>query len=962
MVDISKLGIQQNSIDTQQRAQPQVVKSLSEAMDIANKDAGDEAIVEIQTETGETQYAVVDLKAGTKTAAVFEPNSTAVHFGLLTRQKHHSEGTVQSSSNRIEVVDSLRSKPGGNLASQTQSTLALAQAALDKVSGFNAKEAPFGQRVVSYDHNLETVNTLLDQTSEQITARLKSLEADLSLYSDPAKQKEYSELKGKHDELKTYQGILRTRLLLAVPSDHEIVIPGTQGMKVGQGRSNAASREGVLTALRSREGQLQMALVAEKGGANVPERVKSLEGQLARVQAEITGASQQILGIAQAAFKKSTRVGALIEMRAALDSSRSDLLMKSGQLSRLNAELLANPARKAEIEPQMQALAEQMESVRVHLIADMKSQIATFKANLGLGQGAKDALALLETEVKKLETLSPLKPEGGIAMEKAEQLQKEVENIQLKLYKSQSDSLLAQLKKEPWQGISTEETRLLENIDTHVENYTREYQMVRGQQVQLQKDLDAAKAIPAFRYAPITQKNLLGAQSWTPAGTGLSGVEANQEINRTYHTLDHAFAAYLGQPTVPNWMTFGKYASREAGQQIMNLEASLEALHTLVTPDGTLVNDERSTKALVQVMLQDKMVEQSMRMAAKSMGINPALPPADLVTEMVKDLASSPSTAPAKIATITGNLEKLHTALVKGNTRIYHNIVPAYDLFMKAERDGGDGIAALEKAGYGGKGGLFVDRSTTTGKDPQGFVLEAFKKYKAAKNIHDQIQVLEARKQSSGDANGSLQKEIEALQKQRSEIIHAANLLIGCQEQMGILQDTDIFTDPLVSGMLGAMSGTMSLTDEVGRAELLPGATPATSNWADFPTRMGLTEVPVADLGQYRIANPQAGDPPSGTDPTLPAVVRVEGPTAGNVRYFKTNGNPGTISTYFADRTFDAAKAAKVSAAPPRDLQPLYRHNVEGKVEWYDRALEAQAATYGPLGILGNGAGHILFD
>lgn len=59
---------------------------------------------------------------------------------------------------------------------------------------------------------------------------------------------------------------------------------------------------------------------------------------------------------------------------------------------------------------------------------------------------------LLETEVKKLETLSPLKPEGGIAMEKAEQLQKEVEKIQLKLYKSNSDSLLSQLKKRALAG------------------------------------------------------------------------------------------------------------------------------------------------------------------------------------------------------------------------------------------------------------------------------------------------------------------------------------------------------------------------------------------------------------------------------------------------------------------------------------------------------------------------------
>jgi hypothetical protein len=961
-MELSQLGMQQNAIDTRQRAQPQIAKTLTEALDLAHKDAGDEAIVEIKTETGETQYAVVDLKAGTKSEAVFDPNNASVHFGMVSRQKHHSEGTVQSTSNRIEVVDSLRSQPDGSLAAQTQSTLALAGAALDKVSGFNSTEAPFGQRVVSYDHNLLTVNTLLDQTASQITERLGVLESDLGLYSDPAKQKEVTELKGKMEELKTYQGMLRTRLLLAVPSDHEIVIPGTQGMKVGQGRTSAESREGVLGALRSREQQLEVALAAEKAGTQDPSRLKTLETQLARVQTEISGAGKQILGIAQASFKQSTRVGALIEMRTSLDSSRSDLLLKSGQVSRLQADLLADPSQKSAIEPQVQAIAEQMESVRVHLIADLKSQIGTFKANLSLGQGAKDALALLETEVKKLETLSPLKPEGGLAMEKAEQLQKEIENIQLKLYKSNSDSLLTQLKKEPWQGISPKEISLLENIDTHTEHYTREYQMVRGQQVVLQKDIDAAKALPGFKYAPITQKNLLAAQTWSAGTTGLTGVEANQEINRTYNTLDHAFQAYLGEPTVPNWMTFGKYASREAGQQIMNLEASLEALHTLGTPDLTLINDERSAKALVQVMAQDKMVEQSMRMAAKSLGINPALPATDLVQELVKDLASSPTTAPAKIATITGNLEKLHEALVKGNTRIYHNIVPAYDTFMKAEMAGGDGVAALEKAGYGSGGGVFVDRSTTTGKDPQSFVLDAFKKYKQAKNLGDQVQILAERKQSSGDASGELQTQIDALQKQRTEVIHAANLLIGCQEQMGILQDGDIFTDPLVSNMLQAMSGTMTLTDAIDTSDLLPGASPSTSNWADFPTRMGLDEVPAADLSKYRIANPQVGDPPAGTDSHLPAVVRVEGPSAGNIRYFKTNGNAGTISSYFADRTFDASKAAKVSAAPPRDLQPLYRHNVEGKVEWYDRALEAGDFGRGAPGILGNGAGHILFD
>src|SRR5690606_14737970 len=160
----------------------------------------------------------------------------------------------------------------------------------------------------------------------------------------------------------------------------------------------------------------------------------------------------------------------------------------------------------------------------------------------------------------------------------------------------------------------------------------------------------------------------------------------------------------------------------------------------------------------------------------------------------------------------------------------------------QAEERGENGLDALKSAGYTGRqaGKVFT---TATDKDPQGFVLGAFSKYKEAKNMLDKLEILRQE-----DPVGN-QAEIERLLAARKDLIHSANLLIGMQEQLTILQAPDIFGDPLVHRLLGAMTGTMSLTDAHGRHELLPAATPATANWADFSTRMGLKAAPEGTAG-----------------------------------------------------------------------------------------------------------------
>jgi hypothetical protein len=424
--------------------------------------------------------------------------------------------------------------------------------------------------------------------------------------------------------------------------------------------------------------------------------------------------------------------------------------------------------------------------------------------------------------------------------------------------------------------------------------------------------------------------SLNAAQTWVAGTTGITGVEANKTINETYHQLNLEFNNYLGNPQLSNWMTFGKFASREAGSQIKSLEGALEALKTLTTFDWAVGNDVRAIGALMDIMEQDKMVEQGIRMGAASMGIDNAagMKSKDLISAMAAELKKaaepylpgSPAiaaiVAASKLGPVINNLETLHGALVKGNTRIYENIVPAFDVFMKAESTGGDGIKALIALGYGKPDKTPMETYvSSTNKDPQGFVLDAFILYKQSKNLAVQITL--------NEKNGEPKAETDKLIRQREEITHKANLLIGCQEQMAILQAPDIFNHPVVSKLLGAMTGTMSLQDTVGEGALLPvknGNHDSSENWADFQTRMGLAIVDKETEGAIPVQD--------GTG-TVHYYIPVEKPESG------IDKGEGTISRYFRER-LAGADAKTIIDAAPRDMQPLFRDNVEGKVTTND--------------------------
>lgn len=204
------------------------------------------------------------------------------------------------------------------------------------------------------------------------------------------------------------------------------------------------------------------------------------------------------------------------------------------------------------------------------------------------------------------------------------------------------------------------------------------------------KRVDQVAVSAPFRFDAPELPDLRAARTWAPGKPGLRGGEANAVVNATYTALDESMSAYLGSPALPNWMSFGKYASREAGGQLLRLEEAIDALQGGKL-DALIDTFQNAGGAPVDATMD------GVRLMVASYG-NP-----------VKALKG------AKV---------LHSALVWGNTGVYGDIAPAYAVFLKGEAEGGKGLQALQAAGYG-----------QGEKDPQGLLLEAFRCYHQAQRV-----------------------------------------------------------------------------------------------------------------------------------------------------------------------------------------------------------------------------------
>ncbi len=206
--------------------------------------------------------------------------------------------------------------------------------------------------------------------------------------------------------------------------------------------------------------------------------------------------------------------------------------------------------------------------------------------------------------------------------------------------------------------------------------------------------------------------------------------------------------------------------------------------------------------------------------------VNPGAQIRTVTDEVIDDVASLSSVIPgvgqyrlARVAARTGIMagklviaipsilrttQRIRDNLVRGNREIYENIAPAYAQLLQAAN-----------AAPNGQPGRLQFQN-----DPNGFLSEAFYQYGEVRRLG--IEIRDARDPAT----------IARLTEQRNAAADRANLLIGYQEQLVILQ-------PIFDTMrpeLQAMSGTMSLPDPTGRTRLLPNG----GNWADFYTRMGI--------------------------------------------------------------------------------------------------------------------------
>ncbi|MBF2053009.1 MAG: hypothetical protein IGS03_06035 [Candidatus Sericytochromatia bacterium] len=599
----------------------------------------------------------------------------------------------------------------------------------------------------------------------------------------------------------------------------------------------------VRESLMQRRGALQDQLAQTQD----PAQQASLQDQLALVEAGYAQNTRQEREVQCAALAMRMGVGSLATMNQSLQRSSTSLQTKTERFNTLHDQLLeqqAGPSGPRQNAPAtrraMEGVQREIEQERSALVRGLRAEARVFRDNSG--PQAAEARRFIESQIAEIEGLNFSDPaQSRASVERLNAIQAEL----LPVITAQSSI---------WRGISPQEGRMLRDLDQNVDAYVADYAQAREASARLEARVELAENLPDFAYNPLNLRDVSAArETRTPGSTGLSGVDANRIINETYNALDQQFSRFLGDPPTANWMSFGKYASREAGTQIQNLEAALEALETFKQVDFSTGNDERAVGALIEVMTSDRMMEQAVRMAfevGEDVDIR-----AFLTTALLGPPGSS--VVPGVVAGVDfadrmiGALGGLREAMVTVNTRIYENIARPYDVFMQAESRGEDGLAALRAAGYDGPHGGQTF-TTEQMRDPQGFVISAFEKYKEPSIRSDQARILERE-----DPVGNRER-IDALMAEREALIHEANLLIGMQEQLTILQAPDIFGDPMVSLLLGAMSGTMSLTDANGRHELLPGSSPSTANWADFETRMGLRQVPAGTAGaiEARMPNP----------------------------------------------------------------------------------------------------------
>lgn len=360
----------------------------------------------------------------------------------------------------------------------------------------------------------------------------------------------------------------------------------------------------------------------------------------------------------------------------------------------------------------------------------------------------------------------------------------------------------------------------------------------------------------------------------------MSGADANTTIVDTYAQFDKQFTSYLGNPPVANWTTYGKYAAREAGQEIVRLEVEMRAL-SLNHPDGQSI-----ISAAQDVIRRPQLLGHCGKALVEDAAHKANLSLSDLSvlacgTGGVFSLFGFLPRVFAFIGFLLQDLKILHAGLLRAHVGIYDNFAPAFDTFLQAESKGQDGVAAVKQKVADG-----------TLSDPNGLLVDALTNYQ-------QAHVLGQEAAMAPDA-ATKQKLTDA----RTALVERGNLLIGTQEQYGVAQQA-AFDDPRFKELMGRLTGDLFVRDANGTHHL-----ENTGNWADFATRMGFVEVPASVAGRAFTSNAD----PNGK------YIKLTDPQ-GKMHFYAKNPDPkkvqGTVVDYFNQGATGEAAAKNIAGTPP---------------------------------------------
>jgi len=317
-----------------------------------------------------------------------------------------------------------------------------------------------------------------------------------------------------------------------------------------------------------------------------------------------------------------------------------------------------------------------------------------------------------------------------------------------------------------------------------------------------------------FSYPGLQLLELRGARQWMPGRDGLSGVQANAHIITTYRALDVHMARYLGAPVLSTWVTFGKYSAREVGSWIHILETVL-SLGRPVPGAGAYARRLRLSRSLLALAMQDGLL---FALTSVAQGLFDGSWTSETLLANVHRLASL-------LPELCQLAEVMRHGLVEGNTEMYHRLGFAFDVFLRAESAGRNGLEALQEVIAGG-----------ALEDPQGYLRAGFALYREAHLVG----LLARSPRVSRDRQ-------LVLESCRRHLVLEGNLLIAVQEQALVLQRPSIFAHPVFDLLLGLVRpGMLQLTLAPlagGRGYDRFSMLPEGGNWADFEARMGVRDV-----------------------------------------------------------------------------------------------------------------------